>query len=127
LGWLGLPGYLFGIYECVARGVADLERLVVSGYSYGGYMSMFIIGQTDRFKAAVPMAGVSNLASFAGCSDIGFWQVLQAKGCPWDPQRQDYYRQRSPLTHAARVNTPTLFLHPENDLRCPLSSQSSST
>ena len=53
-------------------------------------------------------------------SDIGFWQVLQAKGYPWDPEREAYYRERSPLTYAARVTTPTLFLHPENDLRCPI-------
>jgi dipeptidyl aminopeptidase/acylaminoacyl peptidase len=109
-----------GVDECIARGVADPERLVVSGYSYGGYMSMFIIGRTDRFKAAVPMAGVSNLSSFVGTSDLGFWQTAQSKGYPWDPERAEYYRERSPLTHAGRVTTPTLFLHPENDLRCPI-------
>ncbi|TMF45902.1 MAG: S9 family peptidase [Chloroflexi bacterium] len=64
-----------GVDECIVRGIADPERLVVSGYSYGGYMSMFIIGQTDRFKAAVPMAGISNLVSFVGTSDLGFWQA----------------------------------------------------
>ncbi|MGB8344013.1 MAG: S9 family peptidase [Ktedonobacteraceae bacterium] len=111
---------MLGVDECVARGVADPERLVVTGYSYGGYMSMFIIGQTGRFKAAVPMAGISNLFSFVGVSDIGAWQVAQAKGYPWDSEREAYYRERSPITHAARVTTPTLFLHPENDLRCPI-------
>lgn len=109
-----------GIDECVARGVADAERLLVAGYSYGGYMSMYMIGQTGRFKAAVPMAGVSDLASFVGTSDLGFWQATQAKGYPWEPEREVYYRERSPLTHAARVTTPTLFIHPENDLRCPI-------
>ncbi len=109
-----------GVDECIARGVADPQRLVVSGYSYGGYMSMFIIGQTDRFKAAVPMAGVSNLASFVGTSDVGFWQTFQAKGYPWDADRAAYYHERSPLTHSARVTTPTLFIHPETDLRCPI-------
>ncbi|HAE82391.1 MAG TPA: S9 family peptidase, partial [Ktedonobacter sp.] len=105
---------------CIARGIADPERLLVTGYSYGGYMSMFIIGQTSRFKAAVPMAGVSSLASFVGTSDIGFWQAVQSKGYPWDQERESYYRERSPLTHAPRVTTPTLFIHPENDLRCPI-------
>ena len=109
-----------GVDVCIERGVADPERLVVSGYSYGGYMSMFIIGQTNRFKAAVPMAGISNLTSFVGTSDIGFWQVMEAKGYPWDAKRVTYYRERSPLTYASRVTTPTLFLHPENDLRCPI-------
>ena len=109
-----------GVDECIARGIADPDRMAVTGYSYGGYMSMFIIGQTNRFKAALPMAGVSNLSSFVGTSDIGFWQVSEAKGYPWDADRAEYYRQRSPVTHAARVTTPTLFLHPENDLRCPI-------
>jgi dipeptidyl aminopeptidase/acylaminoacyl peptidase len=64
-GW-DYQDIMLGVDECIARGVADPERLLVTGYSYGGYMSMFIIGQTGRFKAAVPMAGISNLASFVG-------------------------------------------------------------
>ncbi len=118
-GW-DFHDIMLGVDACIARGVADPERLVVTGYSYGGYMSMFTIGQTGRFKAAVPMAGISNLMSFVGTSDIGFWQAAQAKGYPWDPERQTYYRERSPLTYAARVTTPTLLLHPEDDLRCPI-------
>lgn len=111
---------MLGVDECIARGVADPERLAVTGYSYGGYMSMFTIGHTDRFKAAVPMAGVSNLASFVGTSDIGYWMTVQSKGYPWDPERAEYYRERSPLMSAHRVTTPTMFLHPEKDLRCPI-------
>jgi dipeptidyl aminopeptidase/acylaminoacyl peptidase len=118
-GW-DYQDIMLGVDECIARGVADPERLVVTGYSYGGYMSMYIIGQTGRFKAAVPMAGISNLVSFVGTSDVGFWQALESKGFPWEPERADYYRDRSPLTHAARVTTPTLFVHPEQDLRCPI-------
>jgi dipeptidyl aminopeptidase/acylaminoacyl peptidase len=118
-GW-DFQDIMRGVDECVERGVADAERMVVTGYSYGGYMTMYTIGQTERFKAAVPMAGISNLTSFVGTSDIGFWQALQAKGYPWDAEREAYYRERSPLTHAARVTTPTLFLHPEGDLRCPI-------
>ena len=118
-GW-DFQDIMLGVDECIARGIADPERLVVTGYSYGGYMSMFIIGQTDRFKAAVPMAGISNMVSFVGTSDIGIWQAAQSKGYPWEPERADYYRERSPLTYATRVTTPTLFLHPENDLRCPI-------
>ncbi len=111
---------MLGVDECIARGIADPERLAVTGYSYGGFMTMFTIGHTDRFKAAVPMAGVSNLVSFVGVSDIGFWQVMQAKGYPWDPEREAYFRERSPVNSADRVTTPTLFIHPENDLRCPI-------
>jgi dipeptidyl aminopeptidase/acylaminoacyl peptidase len=119
-GGLDFQDIMCGVDECIARGVADAERLAVTGYSYGGYMSMFTIGHSDRFKAAVPMAGVSNLISFVGTSDVGFWMVKEAQGYPWDPERADYYRERSPLSNAGRVRTPTLFLHPENDLRCPI-------
>ncbi|HLZ56498.1 MAG TPA: S9 family peptidase, partial [Ktedonosporobacter sp.] len=119
-GW-DYQDIMLGVDECIARGVADSERMAVTGYSYGGYMSMFIIGHTDRFKAAVPMAGVSDLAGFVGTSDVGFWMITQAKGYPWDPERASYYRERSPLTSAPHVTTPTLFLHPEGDLRCPIS------
>jgi dipeptidyl aminopeptidase/acylaminoacyl peptidase len=118
-GW-DFQDIMLGIDECIARGVADPERLVVSGYSYGGYMTMYAIGQTDRFKAAVPMAGISNLVSFVGTSDIGLWAVMEAKGYPWDSAREAYYRERSPLTYAAQVTTPTCIVHPENDLRCPI-------
>lgn len=111
---------MLGVDECIARGVADPDRLVVTGYSYGGFMSMYIIGQTGRFKAAVPMAGISNLVSFIGVSDIAPWQAAESGGYPWDAEHEAYYRERSPLTYAARVTTPTLFLHPENDLRCPI-------
>ncbi len=111
-GW-DFQDIMLGVDECVERGIADPERMVVTGYSYGGYMSMYTIGQTDRFKAAVPMAGISNLVSFVGTSDLGFWQALQAKGYSWDLEREAYYRERSPLTYAARVTTPTMFLHPE--------------
>lgn len=119
-GGLDFQDIMRGVDQCIARGVADPERMVVTGYSYGGYMSMFMIGHSNRFKAAVPMAGVSNLSSFVGTSDIGFWMVKEARGYPWDPERADYYRERSPLTSAGYVSTPTLFLHPENDLRCPI-------
>src|SRR2546421_701838 len=118
-GW-DFQDIMLGVDECIARGVVDPERMVVSGYSYGGYMTMYVIGQTDRFKAAVPMAGISNLTSFVGTCDIGLWMVMESKGYPWDPAREAYYRERSPLTHAARVATPTCIIHPENDLRCPI-------
>src|SRR5256885_8780139 len=97
---------MLGIDVCIARGVADPERLLVTGYSYGGYMSMFIIGQTARFKAAAPMAGVSTLAGFVGTSHIRFLPAVPARGHPPDPQRQTYYRQRSPLSYAPPGTTP---------------------
>ncbi len=111
---------MLGVDECIARGVADPERLVVTGYSYGGFMSMFIVGHTDRFKAAVPMAGLSDLKSFFGISDEGPWMATESLGYPWEPERQVYYREHSPLSSVVNVVTPTLLIHPENDLRCPI-------
>lgn len=108
-----------GVDVCIERGVADPERLVITGYSYGGYMTMYAIGHTERFKAAVPRAGISNLVSFVGTSDMGYWQTYEAKGYPWDEERKDYYYERSPINAAIHVTTPTRIIHPENDLRCP--------
>jgi len=77
---------------------------------------------TFRTKAASVEASLlkHETPRFVGTSDVGFWQTFQAKGYPWDADRAAYYYERSPLTHAARVTTPTLFIHPENDLRCPI-------
>ncbi len=76
------------------------------------------------YKEAVTVAKVPVLKYkaryFVGTSDIGFWQVAESKGYPWDPDRAAYYHNRSPVNSAAHVSTPTLFLHPENDLRCPI-------
>jgi dipeptidyl aminopeptidase/acylaminoacyl peptidase len=92
----------------------------IHGYSYGGYMSSWIVGQTDIFKAAVVGAPVIDLNSMYGTSDIGvgFGEI------EWGGNPADGYetaRERSPLTYASRVNTPVLLLHGESDLRCPLS------
>ncbi|WP_126601440.1 S9 family peptidase [Dictyobacter aurantiacus] len=111
---------MLGVDECIKRGGIDPKRLGVMGTSYGGYMTMFIIGHSDRFKAAVPTASVSDLPSFVGTSDLGFWLTWQSQGYPWDSERQDYYRERSPLFSAPNVTTPTLIVHGENDLRCPI-------
>src|SRR5207248_2281 len=62
-----------GVDWAVAQGIADPERLVVTGYSYGGFMTSWVVGHTDRFKAAVCGAPVSDLVSFHGESDIGTW------------------------------------------------------
>jgi dipeptidyl aminopeptidase/acylaminoacyl peptidase len=109
-----------GVDVCIERGSADPERLAVMGTSYGGYMSMYIVGHTDRFKAAAPMAGISDLTSFVGTSDIGFWLIPQSQGYPWDVERAAYYRDRSPLSSVTNVTTPTLLLHGDADLRCPI-------
>lgn len=97
----------------------DPERLGVGGGSYGGFMTNWIIGHTDRFSAAVSQRGISNWASFFGTSDIGyFFNPDHVGGLPWsDP---GLYREKSPLTYVESIHTPLLLIHSENDLRCPI-------
>ncbi|WP_405150205.1 S9 family peptidase [Sphaerisporangium sp. NBC_01403] len=104
--------FLGPIDELVAEGVADPERLAVTGYSYGGYISCWLPTQTGRFKAAIPGGCVSDLTSMAGTSDAGHY--LKTHECHGDLAAQ------SPLTHVARVTTPTLILQGEEDHRCPV-------
>jgi dipeptidyl aminopeptidase/acylaminoacyl peptidase len=103
----------------VTRPDVDSERLGVAGGSYGGFMTNWIVGHTDRFIAAVSMRGLSNFISFYGTSDIGtYFSERELLGTPH--QQLERYLRMSPLTYADRVNTPLLILHADQDLRCPL-------
>jgi len=96
----------------------DPDRLGVAGGSYGGYMTSWIIGHTDRFKAACVMRPVTNMESMLA-SDIGFWVSWSwaGKKDPWeDPE---IYRRQSPMTYAGSMRTPTLIICNEEDFRCP--------
>ena len=118
-GEYDMPEYIAVVETLIAEGVADSERLAVAGASYGGYMSAWIIGHTDRFKAAAIDAPVSNLESFYGTSDIGMWFGLwQMKGALIN--QRETYRRLSPINYVEHVTTPTLILHGENDDRCPI-------
>lgn len=102
----------------IKKGFIDEKRLGVAGGSYGGFMTNWIIGHTDRFKAAVTMRSVTNEASMFGTSDYGF-VAEQNMGClPWE--NPEAYRKMSPLTYVEKIKTPLLILHSENDLRCPM-------
>nr|MBA3825021.1 S9 family peptidase [Ktedonobacterales bacterium] len=104
----------------IARGSVDTERLGVTGGSYGGIMTNWIVGHTDRFKAAVTQRSISNLASFFGTSDVGPWYSINHwDGAPWQtPERHAFH---SPLTYVEKINTPLLIIHSEQDWRCPIS------
>ncbi|NOQ39044.1 MAG: prolyl oligopeptidase family serine peptidase [Anaerolineales bacterium] len=94
----------------------DSERLGVTGGSYGGYMTNWIIGQTNRFQAAVTQRSVSNLISMYGSSDLNWaFQFEFGNQPPWE-NLENYWRQ-SPLKHIGNAQTPTLVIHSENDLR----------
>ncbi len=101
------------------RPYVDAQRLGVHGYSYGGYMSSWIIGRDYRFKAAVIGAPCTNLHSMYGTSDIGVsFGENQWKGNSFE--RVEALVERSPLTYVAAVQTPALLLHGEVDYRCPI-------
>lgn len=101
------------------RPYADPERTGIEGYSYGGYMTSWTIGQTDRFKAAVCGAPCFDLESMFGTSDISHtFGVLQWGGQPHESP--EWYRDHSPSTFAHRATTPTLIIHGEADERCPI-------
>jgi dipeptidyl aminopeptidase/acylaminoacyl peptidase len=107
-----------GVDEMVRRGVADPERLYVGGYSYGGYMTSWTVGHTDRFRAAYIGAPVSDLVSFFGTSDIPLFARQEIGGWPWEAEAA--FKLHSPLTHLTNCQTPVLLLHREGDLRCPI-------
>ena len=102
----------------VADGTADAGRLYLYGTSYGGYLTAFITTRTDRFRAAGIGAGIVNLLSALGTSDVTDY-FLHEIGDPRIDQPE--FISRSPVTAAANVSTPTLILHWDGDLRCPIS------
>ena len=109
-----------GLDAALARAsFVDSDRIGVLGGSYGGFMTSWIVGHTQRFKAAVSERAVNAMYSMFGSSDIGFYfQQFELGGTP--QQALDKYLERSPVTYAAQIATPLLILHSENDLRCPM-------
>lgn len=102
-----------GVDYAIEHGIADAERLAVRGWSYGGILGGWTITQTHRFKAASVGAMVSDWTSEYGPGfnyDVSRWYL---GGTPWD--NAEFWRERSPLTHAHKVKTPTLILHGMND------------
>jgi dipeptidyl aminopeptidase/acylaminoacyl peptidase len=114
-----LPEHLCAIDALVDERIADRERLAIVGYSYGGFVAAWAIGQTDRFRAAVIGAPITDLTSYFGTSDIGPWF------CNWGMEgdveaRRERYERLSPVHYAHRATTPALILHGEADERCPI-------
>ena len=97
----------------------DPDRLGVTGGSYGGFMTNWIVGHTDRFKAAATQRSISNWISFYGTSDIGsYFGPDQTDAHPLDDHDKAW--EQSPLKHANNIKTPLLFIHSDEDYRCPI-------
>ncbi len=95
----------------------DMNNIGVTGGSYGGFMTNWIIGHTDRFKAAASQRSIANWISKFCTTDIGFYFVDdQNDSTPWNNMDKLWYH--SPLKYADKVKTPTLFIHSEEDYRC---------
>lgn len=107
-----------GVDYLVERGIADPARLAIKGYSYGGYLSGWIIGHSERFKAAVFGAGLSNAISYYSTGDIQFQRETLHQGTPW--RNNQNMIERSPVFYLQNAKTPSLIYHGEKDERVPL-------
>lgn len=108
-----------GVESIVARGWADKDRLGAFGWSYGGYMTFWILTQTDMFKAVSPGAGLTNIYSMYSQNDIQrYLRWFYGDGSPWD--NFDLYWDRSPMKYVKNVKTPTMILHGQQDTRVPI-------
>ncbi|MGH9482041.1 MAG: prolyl oligopeptidase family serine peptidase [Terriglobales bacterium] len=109
-----------GVDAAIQRGVADPDQLAEWGWSYGGYMTCWVVSQTHRFKAAMMGAGLSDLASMYGSTDIPNYLAGFFDGYP-DAATMKLYRERSGITYADQVSTPLLMLQGAVDERVPIS------
>jgi dipeptidyl aminopeptidase/acylaminoacyl peptidase len=108
-----------GVDKVIEMGVADPERLGVMGWSYGGFMTSWIVTQTKRFKAASAGAPVTNLMSFNGTADIPNFVPDYFGGQFWEAS--ELYQKHSPMFNVRGVTTPTMIQHGDADIRVPIS------
>jgi len=102
--------------HALSLGFVNKNKMGVTGGSYGGYMTNWIVTHTSRFKAAVTQRCVSDLSSMFGNSDIGWDLSWEFGGAPW--KNRQAYLKWSPMTYIDKCTTPLLIIHSEFDLRC---------
>jgi len=117
-GGLDAQDLLSGVDHVIGMGVANPDKLAVMGWSYGGYMTAWLVTQTTRFKAAAVGAGITNTVSMYGTQDIPKVFEDYFGGTPWE--LPNIYAKSSPMEFVGRVKTPTLILHGEADPRVPV-------
>jgi dipeptidyl aminopeptidase/acylaminoacyl peptidase len=110
-----------GIDLLIADGVADPERLGIGGASHGGFMAAWAVGQTDRFKAALVNAGISDWGMLVATGEQATWEVGLGGSAGWEGSGPHHHDRLSPISFASKINTPVLILHGENDPCVPLS------
>ena len=114
-----MPDVIGALDAVLARGEVDPNRVGVTGGSYGGYLTNWIVGHSDRFRAAVTQRCVSNFHSFYGTSDIGStFGEFEFGGTPWADA--ELLLRHSPISYVDAIQTPLLIIHNEQDLRCPI-------
>jgi dipeptidyl aminopeptidase/acylaminoacyl peptidase len=119
-GW-GVVAYedvMAGVDAMAEKDFVDENRMAVTGGSYGGYLTTWVVGHTERFKAAVSQRGVYSLISFYGTSDVPSLISGEFDAHPWEDHQLLW--EHSPLAHAHKIKTPLLILHAENDYRVPI-------
>jgi dipeptidyl aminopeptidase/acylaminoacyl peptidase len=112
-----LRDILAGVDEVEKIAKVDPQRLGIAGWSYGGFMTMWAVTQTNRFRAAVAGAGIANWQSYYGENGIDQWLLPYFGASVYDDPA--VYAKSSPINFIKRVRTPTLVLVGERDLECP--------
>ncbi|MCH9621711.1 MAG: Dipeptidyl-peptidase 5 [Chlamydiia bacterium] len=118
-GGIDYQDLMAGVDHLIAKGLADEDRMGVMGWSYGGYLTGWIITQTDRFSAGSMGAGVSNALSHSLTTDGRTYMSYHFDGETWD--KPENYMRRSPVRYAGQINTPLLIQHGRGDKRVPFS------
>ena len=111
---------LSGIDLLIAEGVADQDRLGIGGWSHGGFMTAWAVGQTDRFKAALMGAGISDWGMQVGVGELGLQEAGLGGGCGWEGPGPHRHDELSPISYASKIRTPVLIVHGENDTNVPV-------
>lgn len=112
---------LAGVDYVVSEGIADPDRLGIGGWSQGGFMTAWAVGQTPRFKFGIMGAGVSDWGMMVATSDLPRFEQMLGASAGWEGIGPHPHDALSPISFAHRVTTPVLVLHGENDARVPVS------